>query len=700
MSEYKSDRNVVFGFLPRGRRALIGMALIAVVAFILGGILLGSGDESTAIENPSVDQAESAASEPTVWTCSMHPQIRLPKPGKCPICFMDLIPLKSSPGDDVGPRQLRLSETAEQLARIQTTPARRAFAEAEVRMVGKIAYDETKVAYITAWVPGRLDRLYADYTGITVKKGDHLVHIYSPELLAAQEELIQAHEAVVALSNTTSAVLKSTARETLAAARDKLRLWGLTPSQISHIESTRKTSDHLTIYAPIGGVVVHKDAKEGMYVDTGTRIYTIADLTRLWVMFEAYESDLPWLRYGQRVEFTSPSFPGDRFSAVISFIDPLVDPKTRTVRVRAVVDNKDGRLKPDMFVRGVVESRIDGQGHIIDENLAGKWISPMHPEIVKDGPGKCDICGMDLVPAASLGFVGKQSDKEDAPLLIPASAPLITGKRAVVYVEIPDDKGPLFEGREVDMGPRAGDFYVVKSGVREGELVVSNGAFKIDSELQIQAKPSMMSPAGGGGAAGHQHGTATAVPAREATHEEAPKAAHHDEAKAAHDEAPKDQVDTTVEVRKALEPVYDRYFDVQMALAKDDMAKAKKAGAGLAAAVKGVDMSVFSHDGHGVWMPLSERLSKYAGRVSAAKDVKEARDGFFYLSQAVIELHRSFGHEGKAKYYLTHCPMARGGDGADWLQKEDIVWNSFYGESMQRCGSIKEAAVSTGDGKK
>ncbi|NIM65840.1 MAG: DUF3347 domain-containing protein [Candidatus Latescibacteria bacterium] len=684
MNEHKTNRTALGGFAPRGKRGVIGVAAIAVVAFVLGGLLFGGGDETAVSEHDSHDRAASTSSEPTIWTCSMHPQIKLPKPGKCPICFMDLIPLDLGSGDDVGPRQLRLSETAKQLAQIQTTPARRAFAEAEVRMVGKIAYDETKLAYITAWVPGRLDRLFADYTGATVNKGDHLVHIYSPELLAAQEELIQAHVAVQALDNTTSPVLRSTAQATLEAAWDKLRLWGLKASQIAHIEATHETSDHLTIYAPIGGVVVHKDAKEGMYVKTGTRIYTIADLAKLWAMFEAYESDLPWLRFGQRVEFTSPSFPGERFEAIISFIDPLVDPKTRTVRVRAVVENKDRRLKPDMFVRGVVKSRIDGEGNIIDEFLADKWISPMHPEVVKSGPGKCDVCGMDLVPAASLGFVGSELSNDDAPLLIPASAPMITGKRAVAYVEILNDEGPLFEGREVELGPRAGDYYVVKSGMKEGDLVVSNGAFKIDSELQIQAKPSMMSPTGDAATGGHRHGASTAVAAPNANHKETAV----------------EQSDESVKAREAMVPVYNQYFDVQMALAKDDLEGATKAGTRLITAIKSVNISVFSRSGHGRWMELSKKLTKHADRISSAKDIKVARDGFFYLSEATIDLHQSFGHAGKEDYYLTHCPMAREGDGAYWLQTENIVWNSFYGESMLRCGSIKETLASTAEGKR
>jgi Cu(I)/Ag(I) efflux system membrane fusion protein len=468
MAEKKNYRAVFNGFTLRGGRGLAGLIIIVVLAFSLGALFFDGGDAPVREVGDGHDHAGEVSDDLTMWTCSMHPQIKLPKEGKCPICFMDLIPLETGAGDDLGPRQLRLSETARQLARIETTPVRRAFAEAEIRLVGKVAYDETRLSYITAWVPGRLDRLYADYTGIRVEKGDHMVSMYSPELLATQEELLQALTAVSSLDKSTSSILKSTADATLKAAREKLRLYGLSESQIQEIESSGGSSDHLTINAPVGGVVVHKNAQEGMYVKTGTRIYTIADLTKLWVMFEAYESDLPWLRYGQQVDFISPSFPGETFEALISFIDPVVDSKTRTIQVRAIVDNKNSKLKPNMFIRGLVKSQVDGEGKVVDEYLAGKWISPMHPEVVKDGPGQCDVCGMDLVPAESLGYAGRALDDEDAPLLIPASAPLITGKRAIVYVEIPNDEGPLFEGRDVELGPRAWRLLCREIGSRRG----------------------------------------------------------------------------------------------------------------------------------------------------------------------------------------------------------------------------------------
>ncbi len=398
-------------------------------------------------------------------------------------------------------RHITLSDTAQKLASIQVASVERKFVTAEISMFGKIDYDETKLAYITARVPGRLDRLYVDYTGISVRKGDHLVYLYSPELLTAQEELIQALKRVRTKSNDRKYVQKDFF-SILEAVREKLRLWGLTESQIKQIEKKNKASDHITIYAPISGTVIHKNAMEGMYVNTGTQIYTIADLNRVWVKLEAYESDITWIRYGQKVEILTETYPGERFEGRISFIDPILNQKTRTVAVRVNVENRDGRLKPGMFVRGIVYSRMSAGGKVVEPDLAGKWISPMHPEIIKDRPGKCDVCGMPLVQAEMLGYAA--AEPKDAPIVIPATVPLITGKRAVVYVRIPDNS-TMFEGREVVLGPRAGNYYIVLKGLHEGELVVVNGNFKIDSAMQIEAKPSMMNPEGGGMGAVHKH---------------------------------------------------------------------------------------------------------------------------------------------------------------------------------------------------
>jgi Cu(I)/Ag(I) efflux system membrane fusion protein len=231
----------------------------------------------------------------------------------------------------------------------------------------------------------------------------------------------------------------------------------------------------------------------------------VADLSQVWVKLDAYESDLPWIRYGQEVTFTAEAHPGEVFKGWISFIAPTLDARTRTVKVRVNVNNPDDRLKPEMFVRAVVKSHMAQEGKVMDPNMAGKWTCPMHPSVVRDRAGTCDICGMNLVTTESLGYVAAES-AGPLPLVIPASAPLITGKRAVVYVKKPDMANPTFEGREIVLGPRAGDYYIVREGLTEGESVVTSGNFKIDSALQIQAKPSMMSPEGGTMPAGHQHG--------------------------------------------------------------------------------------------------------------------------------------------------------------------------------------------------
>jgi Cu(I)/Ag(I) efflux system membrane fusion protein len=479
------------------RLVRISKLVVLLVLVFIAGYLVRSWTNSNFKSQISNFQPEAGW-----WTCSMHPQIRQPKPGKCPICFMDLIPVATEHAD-IGPRQISFSKEAIKLMEIETTPVVRKFVTAEIRMVGKIDYDETQVKHITAWVPGRIDRLFVDFTGITVAKGDHMVELYSPELLSAQAELLQALKAVEGIKSETSELVRRSTLAMLEASREKLRLLGLTKEQIGKIEANGEPVTHLIIYSPIGGIVINKQATEGMYVQTGTPIYTVANLSHLWVKLDAYESDLSWIRYGQETEFTTEAYPGEIFKGKISFIDPVLNDKTRTIKVRVDVDNSDGRLKPEMFIKAVVRANIAQGGRAMAPELAGKWICPMHPSVIKSGPGICDICGMNLVTPESLGYVTADVPKE-APLVIPASAPLITGIRAVVYIQVPGTEKPTYEGRQIVLGPRAGDYYIVHSGLAEGEIVVTNGNFKIDSALQIHAKPSMMSPEGQEMPVGHQ----------------------------------------------------------------------------------------------------------------------------------------------------------------------------------------------------
>ena len=481
---------------------IVGGIALAVIIFGLGyGLALRGRGEAALTAAPAPAGAAQVGEKKAkilYWTCAMHPQIHVPGPGQCPICGMNLIPVREGGGGAGSLREYVTSEEAAKLLQIEVSPVERRFVDAHVRMVGKVAYDETRLKYITAWLPGRLQRLFVDYTGVEVARGDHMVQIYSPELLAAQEELLQAQKAVGQLQRSSIAIMRETAQKTVESARSKLRLWGLNEQQVDQILQRGSAADTMTIYAPIGGTVVHKNAMEGMYVQPGTKLYTVADLSHVWLMLDAYETDLPWLRYGQDVSIDTVAYPGETFRGRIVFIDPTLNPATRTVRVRVDVPNPEGKLKPEMFAHAVVDSEVAAGGRVMAPDLAGKWICPLHPDVIEDGPGDCPICGQPLVTAESLGYVAVDKVDEAKPLVIPATAALVTGKRAVVYVKVPDAEAPTFEGRQIVLGPRAGDYYLVRSGLKEGEMVVTRGNFNIDSALQIQAKPSMMTPEGGG----------------------------------------------------------------------------------------------------------------------------------------------------------------------------------------------------------
>ncbi|MBT4716122.1 MAG: efflux RND transporter periplasmic adaptor subunit [Candidatus Marinimicrobia bacterium] len=438
----------------------------------------------------------------TTWTCSMHPQIKLAEPGQCPICFMDLIPVASEHEADAS-EEISLSAAAVKLAQISTTPVRLAMAHSEIHLSGKIDYDETRVKNIAAWFPGRLEHLYVDYTGIRVNRGDHLLEIYSPELYSTQSELLQAYSRMN--RNDQSPGTQKISQATYDAVVEKTKLLGLSMAQINTITSTGKARSVLQINSPITGIVIHKNAIEGKYVKTGEQIYSIADLSKVWLILEAYEKDLPWLTYGQELSFSVAGLPGQEFSAHISYIDPLVNAEKQSITVRAVLDNKQGLLKPGMLAEASISVMLNGKGQVVTPDLSGKWACPMHPEVVENHPGDCSICGMDLVSLQEIG--GVQTLATHA-LLIPASSVLKTGRRALVYVQISKSESSQFALVEIVLGPRVGSEYIVISGLAVDELVVSNGNFKIDSAMQIAGKKSMMSGDGAPAAApeGHQHG--------------------------------------------------------------------------------------------------------------------------------------------------------------------------------------------------
>ena len=634
--------------VPRSKliAQIVVAAAVLTVGFVAGYVVKGiTATHDHGPVGADANQPEGAKGE-TWWTCSMHPQIHQPKPGKCPICFMDLIPA-SSEGGDIGPRQISFSKEAIKLMELDTTRVERRFVTSEIRMVGKIDYDETRVKHITAWVPGRIDRLYVDFTGIKVEKGDHMVYLYSKELLEDQQALISAIAGAANIRPGSSGFAERMKSANIEAVRSRLRLRGLTDEQIAEIEKAGAPLTHLTIYSPIGGVVIEKSATEGMYVNVGTRIYTIADLSKLWVKLDVYESDLSWIRYGQEVEFSTEAYPGQVFTGRISFRDPVLNAKTRTVKVRVNVDNPDGNLKPEMFVRAVLRARVAQGGAVMDPDLAGKWICPMHPSVVKSQQDKCDICGMDLVTTESLYTAA--AEPNEPPLVIPATAPLITGKRAVVYVRVPGAEKPTFEGREVVLGPRAGNYYLVKEGLDEGEIVVTKGNFKIDSALQIQAKPSMMSAEG--------------------DHE---------------------ILDVSNEFREQFWTIIEKYVLLQKALAGDDPKGSVGAADEVLKALSGVDMGLVTGEAHDLWMGSARKIKVPLGELKAAAAIEPMRRAFEELSNELIAAVGKFGIPQGKTLYKTHCPMAFDNKGADWLQLDEDILNPYFGASMPKCGEVKQ----------
>ena len=669
-----------------------------------------------------------AAASGEVWTCSMHPQIRQPEPGLCPICNMDLIILEDD--GEGGLREVSISAEAAALLDLRVAPVVRAPAAREVRLFGRIDYDERRTATITARVGGRLDRLFVDFTGARVTEGDHLAEIYSPDLLVTQRELIEARRAIDAMPAGTSDAVRDTRERLLSASREKLRLLQFSDEQIAEIEQSREPREHLTLRATMSGVVTTRLANQGDYVETGDVLFKIADLRHLWLNLEAYETDLPWLRYGQDVSFHIDALPGREFHGSVVFIDPAIDPARRIARVRVNVENDDLAIKPGMFARATIASATDGGGHRLDPKLAGKWISPMHPEIIKDAPGDCDICGMALVPIEEYATMPAASGED--PLLVPATAVLRTGQRAIVYVRLPEAPTPVFEGREIVLGPRAGDHYLVASGLTEGELVISRGAFKLDSELQIRGRPSMMNPeAGLIERPAHDAPESLAAqwqPLPRALHRfnQDPTEAHIDEMQThiegihtgqlqpdelalweefsrslrnelevaradvvtnpdqavahvarAFERAgrflgvPYQPVATTADPEAAavLRDVIADYLPLAQALADDDDSAAKQAAETLAATVTG-------------------DLKPLAQAVANATDIDERRMAFEPLSDHLIERIREHGTDAVGNAYVVHCPMAFGDAGADWISAKPEVLNPYFGDRMLTCGTV------------
>ncbi len=416
------------------------IAITMVAGLFFGWVFFHSSSNET-----THNHEQETVAEETVYTCSMHPQIKQNKPGLCPICAMDLVPMatSASEGEHVDPNEIQMTKSALALASVQTTIVKQGIPEKNVQLLGKVKADERNVSQLTARFGGRIEKLFINYTGQQVRKGEKLGTIYSPELITAQKELLEAMK------------YKTSNPSFYKATRSKLKLWDLTEEQIDDIETRGETKTFFDIQSPISGTVTKRHVSIGDYVKEGSALFEVINLSKVWVMFDAYESDLPWIKKGDNIEFTLQSVPGKQFNGKVTFIDPFIDAQTRVAQVRIELKNFDGQLKPEMFANGILKS-----------NTA-------------------------------------QNTNE---LLIPKSAILWTGKRAVVYVKVPDRETSSFIYRQIVLGPEAGNFYVVSEGLSEGEEIVMNGVFKIDAAAQLAGKSSMMNPDGGKVSTGHNHG--------------------------------------------------------------------------------------------------------------------------------------------------------------------------------------------------
>ena len=583
-------------------------SLFVVAGIIVGWLLFHSSSNVKSSPNQTVKEAKK-----TIWTCAMHPQIRMDHPGKCPICGMDLIPLDQETAS-IDPDAIVMTDEAVKLAEVQTSIVSREKPVKELRLYGKIQADERLVQTQPAHVPGRIEKLLVDFTGQDVHKGETIARIYSPELVTAQQELLEALK------------MKELQPQILDAAREKLRQWKFSDSQITDIEKSGTVKTVFNVDATVSGIVITKRVNVGDYVQQGAPLYEIADLSHVWALFDAYESDLPWIKTGDRISFTVESQPGKKFAGTVSFIDPVINPQTRVARVRVEVSNPRGELKPEMFITGIAEAKLSTSGKS---------------------------------------------------LVIPQSAVLWTGTRSVVYVKVLGAAEPSFKMREITLGPALNNSYVVLDGLKEGEEIVTNGTFSVDAAAQLAGKPSMMNTEGG---------TTSAMPGMNMGNGDAKtkSTAKNDKVYIKNG-----KLDIDPEFKKQLTLVYTTYLPMKDAFVKSDPQEVAQLAQKVSQSLKGVNMELLEGETHMVWMKLLDKLNKSLGTMENNHDIKLQREAFGAFNLAFYQAVKDFGLEGVTTYY-QYCPMAFDQKGAYWFSEVKKIENPYFGDEMITCGETSE----------
>jgi len=410
--------------MKRSVKVVVPIVLILIAAVAGGGYYLWQQKQPAA--------KDKAAQAPVLYTCAMHPFIIKDKPGTCPICGMQLI--KKVEGAQATAEEQKmlghvsLSPTQAVMANVATVAVDFVPLAKEINATGIVQYDQAKQAKVTAWVAGRIDKLNVNTVGAYVSKGRAVAELYSPDLVAAQQEYLLARKSREQFQKSSIQAISQGGEGLVASARQRLKLMGVRDEQIAGLEKAGQPNIKLPIYTPLSGIVIEKLVVEGQYVNMGDALFSIADLSNVWVEVEVYENEFSFVKMGQRVEIVSQSYPGRTFSGRVSFIYPFLDPKTRTVKVRVELGNPGLKLKPDMFVNALIK--------------------------------------------APLGNT----------LAVPASAVMDTGKRQVVWVET---QPGMFEPRDVQVGARSGDKVQIMSGLNRGDKIAVSGGYLIDSESQL-----------------------------------------------------------------------------------------------------------------------------------------------------------------------------------------------------------------------
>ena len=590
----------------------IGIGFL-ILGLLLGWAFFGGGsteriEEQEAAEGIGVEHAHEANE---IWTCSMHPQIREDGPGQCPICGMDLIPVTNA-GADIGIEgAVQMTSSAMQIANVQTVAVQRAEPTKEIYLPGKVVADERNVGEITARFAGRIEELYINFTGQEVKRGQALASVYSPELITAQKELFEA------------AKFRESNPSFYEAAVNKLKLWDLSDRQIQNILESQEVRYNFNVLASQSGTVVARNVSAGDYVQEGQSLFEVANLNQLWVVFDAYESDMPWIQEGDEIRFTVESLPGQTFTSEVTFIDPVISPQRRVAEVRTEVKNTQNKLKPQMFAQGVLQSVLPGV-----ENA----------------------------------------------LVIPKTAVLWTGKRAVVYVKQPGIEQPTFAYREVLLGPEAGGQYIVSEGLEEGEEVVANGVFKIDAAAQLQGKVSMMNPGGDKVSTGHDHGGMEMSEEEMITTEVATNTKI---------------TEVSPAFKQQLAKVLDPYLDLKNALVASDAEQAVITAEQTKQALEKVNMTLVKGTAHQQWMEQLNTMQETLSTIQSDATLEAQRTAFAPLSKAFYQSIQQFDVTGLDAYY-QFCPMADNNTGAYWLSELKEINNPYFGEAMLGCGETRE----------